>query len=70
MTARIREKMGVQKSVEVAEVPVAVPVETIPAPDQKPEEPPVSPPAAVIALPEPFRPMKWPCEDRDKTQAG
>jgi len=57
VTARIREKLGEQVPVETADkaVPVTVEVKLVPA--QMPEEPPAVPPAAVIAMPEPFRPV-------------
>jgi hypothetical protein len=49
VTARIRARGVEQAPVETAEVkPESV---------QNPEEPPAAPPAAVIAMPEPFRPM-------------
>jgi hypothetical protein len=43
VTARIRERIGEQAVVEVAEEPEVVPVETKQVPVQKPEEPPASP---------------------------
>jgi hypothetical protein len=50
VTARIRERRGEAVPIEVAEEPVVEVVEPLP------EEPPASPPAAVIAMPEPVNP--------------
>jgi hypothetical protein len=56
VTARIRERMG-ERPVHAAPEAVEPPVEVKPEPIQKAEEPRAAPPAAVIAIPEPFKPV-------------
>jgi hypothetical protein len=54
VVARIRERAG-ERSADAVQEPVAVRAESKPEFAQKPEEPPATAPAALIAIPEPIR---------------